>query len=194
MNQPQKLQLLNDDIFTVRNLFSEQECLELIAQSENSGYEAATVHTASGHQMVQDWRNNTRVTLDDGNRALVLWQKVAHFVPSSIEGCRACGINERLRFYRYDPGQKFDWHTDGYYRRPNGEQSFLTFMVYLNEGCVGGETRFRLDPDDTANDLVVTPELGMALFFSHPLLHQGAPVTQGRKYVLRTDVMYTSMA
>jgi hypothetical protein len=30
----------------------------------------------------------------------------------------------------------------------------------------------------------------MALVFEHPVRHQGAPVTAGRKYVLRTDVMY----
>jgi hypothetical protein len=30
----------------------------------------------------------------------------------------------------------------------------------------------------------------MALVFLHPLLHAGTPVRNGRKYVLRTDVMY----
>ena len=31
---------------------------------------------------------------------------------------------------------------------------------------------------------------GKALVFLHLLLHEGAPVTGGRKYALRTDVMY----
>src|SRR4051794_13433292 len=31
---------------------------------------------------------------------------------------------------------------------------------------------------------------GTALLFHHPLVHQGAAVTRGREYVLRTDVMY----
>jgi hypothetical protein len=30
----------------------------------------------------------------------------------------------------------------------------------------------------------------MALLFHHPILHRGDPVAVGRKYVLRTDVMY----
>lgn len=30
----------------------------------------------------------------------------------------------------------------------------------------------------------------MALVFVHRHLHEGAPVIAGRKYVLRTDVMY----
>ena len=43
-------------------------------------------------------------------------------------------MNERLRFYRYDIGQQFDWHYDGYFERDNGERSYLTLMVYLNDG------------------------------------------------------------
>jgi prolyl 4-hydroxylase len=38
--------------------------------------------------------------------------------------------------------------------------------------------------------LKVRPELGKALVFYHPQLHEGMPVVKGRKYVLRTDVMF----
>jgi len=63
-------------------------------------------------------------------------------VPRTFKGRVASGLNERLRFYRYDPGQKFDWHQDGYYERENGERSQFTFMVYLNDGFGGGGTSF----------------------------------------------------
>jgi hypothetical protein len=36
----------------------------------------------------------------------------------------------------------------------------------------------------------VKPKQGMGLLFHHPLLHRGDAVAAGRKYVLRTDVMY----
>ena len=36
----------------------------------------------------------------------------------------------------------------------------------------------------------VKPETGKALVFFHYLLQEGTPVTAGRKYALRTDVMY----
>ena len=64
----------------------------------------------------------------------------------------------------------------------------MTFMVYLNEGCEGGGTHF-YDPGGTLK-LAVRPERGKALVFLHLRLHEGAPVTGGRKYALRTDVMY----
>ena len=97
-------------------------------------------------------------------------------------------LNERFRFYRYDPGQKFALHFDGFFRRDNGEQSELTFMVYLNADFTGGETKFY--GDDRKLRVTVRPQQGMALGFVHLQLHEGARVESGRKYVLRTDVMY----
>jgi prolyl 4-hydroxylase len=56
-------------------------------------------------------------------------------------------------------------------------------MVYLNDDFAGGDTEFMDGPS-------VRPQKGAALLFLHPVLHQGAPVRSGRKYVLRRDVMY----
>jgi hypothetical protein len=61
-------------------------------------------------------------------------------------------------------------------------------MVYLNDDFTGGETKFYLD--NGMPRLEVKPDRWMALVFVHRQLHEGAPVAQGRKYVLRTDVMY----
>src|SRR5205085_1123826 len=91
----------------------------------------------------------------------------------------ACGLNERFRLYRYDPGQRFAPHYDGSYQRSNGERSRLTFMVYLNEGFVGGETAFYDHREDLR--LRVTPRTGTALVFVHDQLHEGRPVIEGRK-------------
>jgi hypothetical protein len=101
-------------------------------------------------------------------------------------------MNERLRVYRYDVGQKFDWHLDGHFERRTGERSFFTFMAYFNEDFEGGTTSFSHDQShaSTGNVLQVIPKTGMALLFHHPILHRGDPIIAGRKYVLRTDVMY----
>jgi hypothetical protein len=40
---------------------------------------------------------------------------------------------------------------------------------------------------------VTVLETGKALFFEHDVRHQGAPVERGRRYVLRTDVMYRTV-
>jgi hypothetical protein len=174
---------LADGIFTLEKVLTLEECCEYITFTEAKGYEDAPITTASGFAMRPDIRNNARVIVDDVERADLLWQRIRDAVPAFLKGRQAIGLNERFRFYRYDPGERFAPHRDGAYRRPNGEESLLTFMVYLNEGFVGGETNF-----DTVS---VTPRLGMALLFEHPLRHEGAAVTSGRKYVLRSDVMYS---
>ncbi|THI92738.1 MAG: hypothetical protein CAF41_000005 [Nitrospira sp. CG24A] len=73
------------------------------------------------------------------------------------------------------------------------EESQLTFMIYLNEGMTGGETRFFADMEQTFLQhpyLSVEPKEGMALVFMHSIWHEGAVVSSGEKYVLRTDIMY----
>jgi hypothetical protein len=122
--------------------------------------------------------------VDDPDRALWIWERLAPMFPAAlgVPGWRPVGLNERLRYYRYDPGQFFRPHADGYFARENGERSFLTFLVYLNDDFYGGETCF---PGD-----VIRPERGAALLFSHPVLHESRVIDYGRKYVLRTDVMF----
>jgi hypothetical protein len=148
--------------------------------------------------MAPNVRSNDRVILDDEERAADLWRRIADYVPVTIDRWTAIGLNERLRFYRYDPGQRFAPHRDGSYIRQNGECSRLTFMIYLNGGFEGGETRFylrhsylELFNSSAVPDVSVVPTTGIVLCFLHQLRHEGAPVISGRKYVLRSDVMYS---
>jgi prolyl 4-hydroxylase len=173
------------DIFTVPHVLSAQECAALVAHAEALGFEAAPITTPRGFVMAPSVRNNTRVMLDDEARAAALWERLSPVIPQRRGAWRATGLNERLRFYRYEPGQRFKWHHDGAFERTPDERSHLTLMIYLNDDFVGGQTEFALD-----ETLGVRPQTGMALLFHHPVLHQGAAVLQGVTYVLRTDVMY----
>ncbi|OUL37441.1 hypothetical protein BV372_02440 [Nostoc sp. T09] len=191
-----KKNLLGNEIFTLDNILSPEECTEYITLTENIGYTDAPINTIRGFQIRPDIRNNQRVILDDQERAFDLWQRVSNLIPNTIGQWQALGLNERFRFYRYDPGQRFAIHHDGSYQRPNGEESLLTFMIYLNEGFSSGETRFHLSRRyyDHLPTIDVVPVTGMALCFVHELVHEGTPVIQGRKYVLRSDVMYRRMS
>ena len=82
-------------------------------------------------------------------------------------------------------------------RMPSWEESQLTFMIYLNEGMTGGETRFlrRHGADIPPTTLpVCAAERRDALAFMHSIWHEGAVVRNGKKYVLRTDVMYQQVS
>lgn len=115
------------------------------------------------------------------------------------------GLNECLRFCKYNPGDFFRKHCDGCFVRSEDEQSLFTCMFYLNGGFDGGATRF-LGPsssditdiasqfklaDDSEVLASVAPEPGMCMLFFQPgLLHEGEDLRSGLKYILRTDVMY----
>ena len=69
--------------------------------------------------------------------------KVKQFVPKEFQGCEVVGLNERLRFLKYNDGDFFLAHYDGAYERPDGSQrSKITLQLYLNGGFEGGETTF----------------------------------------------------
>jgi predicted 2-oxoglutarate/Fe(II)-dependent dioxygenase YbiX len=181
-----------DNVATIAGFLSAAECDDYIRLGEATGFEEAPITTSRGMMMMKDVRNNDRVMIDDPARALALYQRLSDdLAPRFQRAWTPVAFNERLRLYRYDIGQQFDWHRDGYFQRPNGERSFFTFMVYLNDDFDGGATSFSDDGFGFPGGMLrITPAKGMGLLFHHPILHRGDPVTTGRKYVLRTDVMY----
>jgi predicted 2-oxoglutarate/Fe(II)-dependent dioxygenase YbiX len=179
-----------DNIFLIRDFLTLDECLQFIAVSEQAGYSDAPITTTGGFVMVKEVRNNDRVMIDDVPLAAKLFDRAKPFLPSPFMIGDVVGLNERFRYYRYDIGQRFARHYDGCFERDNGERSQFTFMVYLNDDFTGGETKFY----HGERRLIVTPKRGSALVFYHLQLHEGAPIEKGRKYVLRTDVMYLPRA
>jgi prolyl 4-hydroxylase len=173
-------------LFVISQFLTPEACDAFIERSEQLGYADAPVNTSFGPLLRKDVRDNQRVLLDDPNLAAAWWERAKGFLVEEWFGWRAVGLNERFRFYRYDPGQCFAPHMDGCFERDNGEQSYFTFLVYLNDGFEGGETAFH----EGVHFLRVKPERGKALVFYHRQVHEGMPVVRGRKYVLRTDVMY----
>lgn len=172
-------------VFTVSGFFSSDECRASIDDAERRGFEDAPITTKTGFVMAPDVRNNTRVIVDDVARAEACWERLRALVPARRGPWSAFGLNERFRLYRYDVGQQFAWHRDGAFERERDQRSRLTVLVYLNDDFDGGATELAL-----GERLVVEPRAGMALLFAHSVKHRGAPVIRGRKYVLRTDVMY----
>jgi predicted 2-oxoglutarate/Fe(II)-dependent dioxygenase YbiX len=171
-------------IFVIHDLLSLGECDELIRRSEALGYETAAV----GGELVPQLRNNGRAFLEDVALASELWRRAAPFLPRQPDGAQASGLHERFRFYRYEAAEQFGVHMDGSIRRGEAEESRLTFMVYLSAVEEGGETNFYRAGG--VLEFAVSPSPGKALVFDHRRLHEGAAVRRGRKYVLRTDVLY----
>lgn len=169
---------------TVDDFFSEEECKGFIDFSEKEGYAESLIRTKEGEVMNKGIRDNDRVIWDNPQFGTQLWDLVKDFVPNDIDGFEPTGLNERFRFYRYKDGQQFKPHIDGPYKKSDTEKSKLTLLIYLNDDFEGGNTTLVLENEE------IVPKTGMLLLFEHKIMHCGRPVTNGTKYVLRTDVMY----
>jgi hypothetical protein len=142
-----------------------------------------------------------------------LFERVRPFLPEQIQtkngsSVALCGINARFRFFRYAQGCVYRPHIDGSWPEStidaNGNycttlnattKSYLTFLMYLNDDFTGGETRFYIANGNggmTVHGII--PQQGSVLCFPQgntaSLVHEGSAVTDGCKYVVRTDVLY----
>lgn len=166
----------------IENFLTKSECDGLITLAENAGLEKATIETPNGPILRESYRNNDRYMFDDLKLANMIYERIKDHVFED-ESWKVCGVNERIRIYRYQDKQHFALHTDSSFKRSDTEKSFVTLLIYLNEGYEGGET-------DIFGKKTIEPKTGKALWFLHHLLHEGLPMKNGVKYLLRTDIMY----
>lgn len=172
----------SERVFTIANFLSQAECEELIGMAESHGFEAASVRTQAGPELMTKIRNNQRVMLSIPGWQERLWSRLSAAGLPVLDGNgEAVGLPADLRFYKYSAGERFKMHKDGPWIE-GGLTSKMTFLVYLNTDFKGGRTDFR--------DFVVQPRTGMALLFIHDTWHEGERVDSGTKYVLRSDVLY----
>ncbi|ESP04160.1 hypothetical protein LOTGIDRAFT_170992 [Lottia gigantea] len=176
--------------FGLYDVFTPEECEDFIEITEKRGYEEALVNIGAGMQsLMTDIRNSDRCIVDSHEEAEKIWQRIKDFIPSEWKKRSVLGLNERLRFLRYDAGGFFKPHYDGNYIRENGEKSYITILLYLNEGFDGGSTTF-LSAMNEEERVEFVPQTGTILVFQHDILHEGSKLINARKYALRTDVMF----
>jgi len=215
--------LFDEKIGIIHNFLSVKECKDIIQRAENDGFKKS-VPGGGGHGRTgkEEARDNKYTVITDQTLADCYWERVKELVPkdlSFIESSpyfgsaggiewKACGLVDRFRVYKYEVNEHYPEHMDGCYKRTvvnsDGEtyqqQSFLTLLMYLNDGFQGGETRFWTNKqhcrflrevEDKIPTVIVEPKRGSALVNIHSVLHEGCPVISGTKYVVRTDILYT---
>eukprot|EP01125_Pyxidicula_operculata_P007220 TRINITY_DN2454_c0_g1_i2.p1 TRINITY_DN2454_c0_g1~~TRINITY_DN2454_c0_g1_i2.p1 ORF type:complete len:975 (-),score=208.94 TRINITY_DN2454_c0_g1_i2:42-2966(-) len=197
-------------LFTIENFLTKKECQSLIDCSEKMKYSSIE------WEYDPAYRNATRVVTVSDVLSQAMWKRLMQNIDSSdIADIRPFGfgnegtwtpfcVNECIRFTKYTAGQFFKPHKDGSFVRNNENRSIWTIMVYLNDtdSFKGGNTTFysagelgdheEQDKQNVKLEVVheQTPKTGMAVIFNHDLNHEGGEVTQGWKYILRTDVMF----
>ncbi len=164
-------------LWCVDDVYTPAECAEIVALIEASSPTLATNNPL--------YRDQDRVIRDDVEIAGELFRRLRSQLPERMGDLRLARLNERLRFYRYRPGQRFEPHMDHWYRPSDDEITLHTVLAYFNDDFEGGETAFQEQLDD-----VVIPKRGRVAIFQHKLRHEGRPVLRGTKYAMRSDVIY----
>lgn len=174
------------DPLIVENIFSKEDCKNLIYVSEHIGYTPASCYTVNGVEHFDfNMRKSLRCILDDVNVAKFIEEKIKDYIPQVYNEKKFHSVNERLRFLKYDGSGHFAKHVDGNYS-DDKRQSFITILIYLNEGYKGGFTRYYLNNTMTT----IIPKTGMICLMDQEIEHDVPELTEGIKYVIRTELMY----
>lgn len=164
-------------LWCVDDVYTAAECAAFIALIEASSPTLATNNPL--------YRDQDRVVRDDPAVAGELLRRLRPHLPERMGALRLHSLNDRLRFYRYRAGQRFDPHTDHWYRPDERRITLHTVLAYFNDDFEGGETAFC-----EHLDAVVRPKAGRVAVFQHKLRHEGKAVLRGAKYAMRSDVIY----
>lgn len=142
---------------------------------------------------VERLRTRNRIMFESEELAEWLWQRISKFyehqniTDKNGDEWEVYGLNNRFRMVRYDENDEFAAHEDGWYTKDFDDRSFSTAMIYLNTVPIecGGATTF-LD-----HSIRLQPSEGLGfIFVVDGIFHRGEPIVSGKKYILRTDVMY----
>ena len=178
---------------SVTSFLTPDECRAFVKYGELEGFKL-TRQTAS-----RDFahRKQGRISIQSQTIADSIFKRCLPFLPSIIDNAHPVGCSSNIRLYRYELGDSFGRHVDES-SMEGGKMSKLTALIYLNQeemAIMGGETVFYEAEDESRVFASFDPaELpGGLLLHGHGsrcLTHEASLVTEGTKYVLRTDVLY----
>lgn len=198
---------LGNNIYVLDNFFTAPECRSWIEYGGTIGFEQ--IEQAADGEYAH--RTNGRIQMFNDGVADYIFKRLEPFLPSSMDGRSGHSCSNNIRLYKYSSGQRFGKHVDDSCldERSGGESKF-TVLIYLcdsspgstvlsqcddgrdDDNClVGGETVFYNSRDRVLHS--VSPAMGRLLLHAQGprcLTHEGAIVSAGTKYVLRTDVIY----
>ncbi|KAG7092367.1 hypothetical protein E1B28_008726 [Marasmius oreades] len=190
--------LLVDQIILLHNILTRTECQAFIKMIDTLPLQLTPQKKRGEAERV-----NYRFSLQSAAFAENLCALLLPHLPELDTGngmSRPVSCNSNIRLYKYTPSQFFGAHYDDSVVDPTtGAKSEWTVLVYLSgieDGVEGGETIFYKSERKKQNETIIAPlTRGTALLHRHGqqcLLHEGSRVRKGIKYVLRSDLMFST--
>ena len=176
------------ELYTAEGFLSAGECAALVELIRKS-LRPSTISVPPTGETDTRFRTSRTCDLVGNQRAIVSLNDKVH-AAMGLDGAFA----EPSQGQWYEVGQEFKPHTDFFkeyelerFSTATWGQRTWTFMIYLNTPEGGGATRF------TELDLRIEPKAGTALFWNNLTpagdcnnftMHQGMPVTAGKKVII----------
>ena len=221
-------ELFNKQIYTVDNVLSKEQCKKIIEKANEKGWNESSP-SGGGHGRTgrEDPRTNSFCVFHDSNIASNIWAQIKETLPNDLtflgdnvyfnsvskgSEWNPAFIYDKIRIYRYQPGEAFPEHIDYKVKRNIIEddkefvqQSFLSLLIYLNDDFEGGETGYwpdhngihcrflrNVERQNCTKDhqVSIKPSTGLCVIQDQNILHEGLPTTKGVKYLLRTDIIH----
>lgn len=165
------------------NVFTEEECNEIIEKAEREGFSYTQINKFGTSFNDPNLRNDQSVSILDRKLAL----KLLHRIEDELQFIPNLTINKNLRFSKFKEGNKCQPHLDAQFVKSNGTDDIqCTVILYLNKTIDGGATR--LFNVETMKHIDVMPEPGKVLIFDQRVPHAGLTVKEGLKYHVRADL------
>ncbi len=195
-------ELVPGRVLVIPEFFSLRECEDWVSFCEVSGGLEYTAHPASKFIAHRECYRMQQANATVLAQRIYERMKFYSFLPLvQRETVRLCdvgpyepmGCNQNLRVYKYLKGHSFGKHVDGSDLVGLGKTEW-TVLIYLTD-CQGGATRFYTESRKrkSNNSIAFQPIRGSMLLHlhgDHCLEHEGEPVIDGIKYVLRTDLVF----
>jgi len=181
----------NKYVQIIENVFTKEECEDLIKLSEERGFETAGFYVDQNgkEHFFLNKRRSDRCIINDTSFADKLLHRIYKLIPNQYNNKKLHSINYRLKFLKYNIGDYFTRHHDSNYISENGSRSQITILIYLNCDYEGAYTTFFKNSEDF-NGYIIKPSVGMVCLMDQKIEHEVNALINGTKYVIRTDLMY----
>ncbi len=156
-------------------LLTNDECISIIEQLNSDGL---WKHTDRGNAVYE------RIEWDSPVWAECIRERINGALPEEL---RSHAVNTRIRFSKYLEDGYFDIHQDRPDQDRCGRRTMYTINCFLNNEFNGGETQFFDDNKQPVFTAVPAP--GRCAIFDQRIWHRGNRVSNGFKYLMRTDIM-----
>ncbi|HTJ85092.1 MAG TPA: hypothetical protein VL400_25425, partial [Polyangiaceae bacterium] len=97
----------------IDDVLSADACAARRAHAATLDFQLASIAYPSGTRVATDVRNNARAIEHDPSLADRLFQLLRPHLPARVHGRDLVGLSPRIRYYRYQPGERFAPHRDG---------------------------------------------------------------------------------